>query len=234
MILLLTWIAAAEAAEHWWGVGPMLGTMGLPVEYPALMPALAQDADGDNLVAPVVFDLRAGAHGVYYLGNGSRLGARLHLAGNFATWGAQELSLEWDWILNKEGRFQAFAGLGLGFGHDVFGAESDSKHPDAYLEVSYFPVRAQAGVLWRDKTRAYEGNLFGTWHLAGEQKFSKSGEGEDEQTGTAVADPFDAGGEKSDAALYIAVGAEVTVYFGNFKNKSSKNDDDKKSKKKKK
>ena len=76
MMTLLAFVATASA-ENWWGVGPMIGTMGLPVEYPALMPPLAQDSDGDNLVAPVVFDLRVGAHGVYYLGNGSRLGARL-------------------------------------------------------------------------------------------------------------------------------------------------------------
>lgn len=226
MMLLLALVGTASA-ENWWGVGPMIGTMGLPVEYPALMPPLAQDGDGDNLVAPVLFDLRGGAHGVYYLGNGSRIGARLHLAGNFSTWGAQEGTIEWDWIITKERQFQVFAGLGAGFGHDRFGADAESKRPDAYLDVTYFPVRAQAGVLWRDRTRAYEGNLFATWHFAGEQKFSKTGEAKDEEKGTAVADPFATGGQKSDAALYLAVGAEITVHFGNFKNKSSKSKDDK-------
>lgn len=233
MMTLLAFVATASA-ENWWGVGPMIGTMGLPVEYPALMPPLAQDSDGDNLVAPVVFDLRVGAHGVYYLGNGSRLGARLHFGGNFATWGAQEATIEWDWIITKEKQFQVFAGLGAGFGHDRFGADAEAKRPDAYLDVTYFPVRAQAGVLWRDRTRAYEGNLFGTWHFAGEQKFSKTGEAEDEETGTAVADPFGGSAQKSDAALYLAVGAEITVHFGNFKNKSGKGKDEKSSKKSKK
>jgi hypothetical protein len=234
MMLFVACLSSAFAGQHWWGVGPMLGTMGVPVEYPALMPPLAQDTSGNNLVAPVTFDLRAGAHGVYYIGGGSRIGARLHLAGNFATWGAQEATIEWDWILTKEQRFQVFAGLGAGFGHDRFGAEADSKRPDAYLDVTYFPVRGQVGVLWRDRTRAYEGNLFGTWHFAGDQTFSKTGNAEDEEKGTAVADPFGGDTQKSDAALYLAVGAEVTVYFGNFKNKGGGKDDDQKSKKSKK
>ena len=169
MILLVALLNPAVAAEHWWGVGPMLGTMGLPVEYPAIMPPLAQGADGSNLVAPAIFDLRAGAHGVYYVGGGSRIGARLHLAGNLSTWGAQEATIEWDWILTKEEQLQVFAGVGAGFGHDRFGADSESARPDAYLDVTYFPIRAQIGLLWRDRTRAYEGNLFGTWHLAGLQ-----------------------------------------------------------------
>lgn len=238
MMLLLALVSSAHAG-HWWGVGPTIGTMGFPIEYPALMPALAQDNDGDNLVDPVLFDLRVGAHGVYYLGDGGRIGARLLYAGNFAAWSSQEVTVEYDWVLTKSDSFQVFGGGGLGFGHDNFGkADGDSGKgaTTASLDVTYFPLRAQIGILWRDRTRAYEANLFGTWHIAGDQSFKKSESAEPEH-GTAVSDPFADDATKSDAALYVAVGAEVTVYFGNFKSKSkskSKDDDDDDGKKKKK
>ncbi|GDX83100.1 hypothetical protein LBMAG42_49110 [Deltaproteobacteria bacterium] len=235
MMLLLAIVSSAHA-EHWWGVGPTIGTMGFPVEYPALMPALAQNNDGDNLVDPVLFDLRVGAHGVYYLGDGGRIGARLLYAGNFAAWASQEITVEYDWVLTKSDSFQVIGGGGLGFGHDNFGkgeGENGGGATEANLDVTYFPLRAQIGILWRDRTRAYEANLFGTWHIAGDQTFTNA-QGEKEK-GTAVSDLFADGGTKSDAALYVAVGAEVTVYFGNFKTKGkSKNDDDDGKKKKKK
>lgn len=235
-LLLLVSTAAAES-EHWWGIGPMIGTTGFPIEYPAFFPALVQNDAGENLVEPVTFDLRFGAHAVYYLGNGGRIGGRVHYDGNFATWSAQEITVEYEVVLTKVDKFQVMAGGGLGFGHDRFGALADSKNPNAYLDVTYFPLRAQIGGLWRDKTRAYEAQLFGTWHIAGEQKFSKTGETADEETGTAVADPLAIDDTKSDAALYVAIGAELTVYFGNFKNKGGNkndNDDDNDGKKKKK
>lgn len=230
MMTVLLLVSAAHA-DHWWGIGPSIGTMGFPVEYPAIMPALAQNANGNNLVDPVKFDLRIGGHAVYYVGGGGRVGARAYYGANFATWSSQELTVEYEWILHKQDNFQVLAGAGLGFGHDRFGAAEPSGDNNPYLDVTYFPLRGQVGVLWRDRTRAYEANLFGTWHIAGDQRFSKTGDVADEETGTAVSDPFGGDTTKSDTALYVAVGAEITVYFGNFRNKGG-GDDDKKGKKK--
>lgn len=231
--LLLSSAAALAEPQNWWGVGPMIGTTGFPVQYPAVMPPLAQDDDGNNFVEPVTFDLRVGARGVYYIGNGGRIGGRAFYAGNFATWGAQEITIEYEVVLTKADKFQLLGGGGVGFGHDRFGALPEAKNPDAYLDVTYFPLRAQIGGLFRNGSRAYELQIFGTWHIAGEQKFSKTGEAADEKTGTAISDPLAeiSGAEsvKSDAALYAAIGAEVTVYFGDFKSagKSSGNDNGK-------
>ena len=224
ILTLLSTMALAASDDHWWGVGPLIGTMAFPVEYPALMPPLAQDDDGNNLVSPVSGDLRVGGHAVYYLGGGARVGSRLWYGGNFSTWGAQEITLEYEAVLTKEDKFQILAGGGLGYGHDRFGALSDAKNPDAYLDVTYFPLRAQIGALLRDRTRAYELQIFATLHVAGEQKFSRTGDAADEETGTAVS-LFDTDA-KSDAALYGALGAEATVYFGNFKNKGGNKDKD--------
>lgn len=226
--LLLASAAALAEPQNWWGVGPTIGTTGFPIEYPAVMPELAQNNDGDNLVAPVTFDLRVGAHAVYYIGNGGRIGGRAFYAGNFATWGAQEITIEYDVVLTKVEKFQILAGGGLGFGHDRFGATAEANNPDAYLDVTYFPLRAQIGGLFRNGARAYELQIFGTWHIAGEQKFSLTGEAADEETGTAIADPFATDATtKSDTALYAAIGVEATVYFGDFKNASKSSDNDK-------
>lgn len=237
MSLLLA-IASLAHAGHWWGIGPTIGTTGFLIEYPVFFLAIATNGDGEPFVDPATFDLRVGGHGVYYLGNGGRFGARILLGGNFAAYGFQEATVEYEWVLTKVDNIQVLGGGGLGFGHDRFGASADAKNPDAYLDVTYFPLRAQVALLWRDRTRAYEANLFGTWHIAGDQRFSKTGEAEDEVTGTAIADPFGSDGTKSDAALYAAIGAEITVYFGDFRNrdkdKDKKDDDDGKKKKKKK
>ncbi len=226
-------LASVAHAAPWWGIGPSIGTTGFPIEYPVSFPDLVMNNDGEPLVEPVTAELRAGAHGVYYVG-GSRMGARVNFGGNFATWGSQEVTVEYEWVLTKMDNIQVLAGGGLGFGHERFGALPERNNPDAYLDVTYFPLRAQAAVLWRDRTRAYEADLFGTWHIAGEQVFSKTGEAADEVSGTAVADPFGGDDTKSDLALYAAIGAEVTVYFGDFKNKGGKDDDDDDKKKKKK
>lgn len=224
MISLLVCLATAQAG-HQGGIGPTIGTTGFPVEYPIFFPELALGAAGSPLVEPVTFDLDVGIHAVYYLGQGGRVGARFTIGGNFATFGEQEFTVEYDWILTRIERSQIFAGGGLGFGHDRFGADADATNPDAYLDVAYFPLRAQVGVLVRDRSRAYEANLFGTWHIAGEQVFSLSGKTEDETTGTAVADPFGTDSTKSDAALYVAIGGELTLYFGDFRNQGGDNGD---------
>lgn len=231
MTLLLALSGLAHAG-HWWGIGPTLGTTGFPIEYPVVFPGIATGANGAPRVEPVTFDLRAGAHGVYYVGTGGRVGARLQLGGNFATWGFQEATVEYEWILTRADNIQVLGGGGLGFGHENFGADPEAADPDAYLDVTYFPVRAQIGILWRDRTRAYEADLFGTWHLAGEQVFSATGNADDEVTGTAVSLDDTT---QSDAALYVALGAEITVYFGDFKNRGGddKNDNAGKGKKKK-
>ena len=224
MIMLLALVSPA-LADHWWGIGPTLGTTGFPLEYPAVMPALAQNSAGKNLVEPAGFDARIGGHGVYYIGNGNRIGLRAFYDGNFSTFSEGEVTVEYDWILTKDDNFQVFGGAGLGFGSDRFLNEADTRH----LDVTYFPLRAQLGVLWRDRTRAYEADLFGTWHIAGDQSFFDCGSGGncEAEHGTAVADPFGSDSTKSDAALYAAVGAEVTVYFGNFRNKGgNKGDND--------
>ncbi len=217
MMFLLACLGTASAG-HMWGIGPTIGTSGFPVEYPIFFPELALGADGNPLVEPVTFDLDVGAHAVYYLGQGGRVGARFTLGGNFTTFGEQEFTVEYEGLLARIEQSQIFAGGGIGFGHDRFGADADAANPDAYLDVAYFPLRAQIGVLVRDRTRAYEANLFGTWHIAGEQVFSLSGKTEDETKGTAVSDPFGGDGTKSDAALYLAIGGELTVYFGDFRN----------------
>lgn len=230
MTLLLALSGLAHAG-HWWGIGPTVGTTGFPIEYPVVFPAIATTGKGTPLVEPVTFDLRAGAHGVYYVGGAGRVGARLQLGGNFSTWGFQEATVEYEWLLTKADNIQVLGGGGFGFGHERFGADPEAASPDAYLDVTYFPIRAQVGILWRDRTRAYEADLFGTWHIAGEQLFSATGNADDEVTGTAVS--LD-DSTKSDAALYLAIGAEITVYFGDFKNRGGTGDDDGDKKKKKK
>lgn len=143
------------------GIGPTVGTMGVPLEYPIIMPPLAQDDDGNNLVAPVGPDLRVGLHGLLMDGNG-RLGARAHFASNFSTWGGLEATSEIDKALARYHGFYVFAGGGAGFGIEFFGAAADSVRPKATLEVRYIPLRGQVGVITGHGNLAIEANLFAT------------------------------------------------------------------------
>ncbi len=214
MFLLLFLAAPAQAVEfRWWGVGPTVGTMIFPVEYPIAFPVMIVDTGeigGDPLVAPVKGDLQVGIRGVVYTVKSLRLWAHPLIGGNFSTWGMQELTLGFDGLFIKDGELQFMGGVGVGVGHERFSATDDFPQ----FDVSYFPIRGELAGLWRDRTRAYELSIYGTWHIAGESRRfddaddAKGRDGSDFKTG-------------NDLGLYVGLGVEASVYFGNFRNKDS-------------
>lgn len=201
MLLPLLLASQAHAVEfRWWGIGPMLGTRVVPLQYP-IFPA-AVDGTGIDHAAG---NLEAGAQAVLYVGNIGRIGLRGQLDTNFGPWFGQEFTLEWDQLLVRDGELQLYLGGGVGLGHERFGDKaSDGDYP--YLDVRYFPLRLQIGVALRDHWRAYQLQLYGAWHIAGEQDIC------------TAADDCTQPDFTESIAFYGGVGLEATVFFGNFKN----------------
>lgn len=197
---------AAALDVKWWGVGPTLGTVAIPSQYPVGFPSNAKDGDGDPKVQKVNGDILFGVHGVLYPSGNGRIGARgLVGLGLGSPWSSGQLTIEYDHALIKEEGFQLLFGGGIGAGTERFGGTE--AHPDGYLVVNYFPIRAQITPLLRDKTRAYELDIFGEYHIVADQTYYK-------QAGANGETPEGLGGL---GAIYLKVGVEATVFFGDFK-----------------
>jgi hypothetical protein len=209
--LLAALVQPAAAIEvKWWGIGPTVGTIAVPTTYPVSLPRNAREDQkqfGDPLVEGTKGDIHFGAHGVLYPTGGSRIGGRALLGlGLGSPWTSYQFTLEYDGALIKDSGLQLLVGLGVGAGHERFGGTD--ANPDAFLVVNYFPVRAQIDGLLRDKTRAYEIGIFGEWHIAADQTYFASADAD----GVSGADVDGLPG-----ALYLKVGLEATVYFGDFR-----------------
>lgn len=206
-LLLLALSGSAHALDlRWWGVGPTIGTMALPTKYPTSLPYIAQGE-----VEKVRGDVEVGVEAVLYPGKTGRLFAHGTVGLGTAHWVNPELVVGWDAILLKDEELQVLWGAGLGAGSERFHSGVDND----FLRVNYFPLRTQVSVLLRDKVRAYEASIWGTFHIAGSQEFCTTAE---KSSCSSAKDADQAIG----GAVYFGVGAEATLYFGDFKSKGAK------------
>jgi hypothetical protein len=197
---------AAALDVKWWGIGPTVGTVAVPANYPFSFPANAKDENGDPLVQKVKGDIDFGVRGVLYPNANGRIGVRgLVGLGLGSPWSSGQLTIEYDHAMIKEDGFQLLIGAGIGAGTERFGGVDSA--PDGYLITNYFPIRAQLGALLRDRSRAYELAIFGAYHIAADQTYyaQKGADGYTASDAALVA-----------GALYGKVGIEATVYFGDF------------------
>lgn len=205
--LLLLLAGAAHALDlRWWGVGPTIGTMAVPTQYPSALPYIAQGE-----VEKVRGDVELGGEAVLYPGKSGRIFFHGTVGLGTAGWVAPELVLGWDAILFKDEELQVLWGAGLGAGTETFHSASDND----LLKVNYYPLRTQFSVLLRDKVRAYEVSIWGSYHIAGSQQYCTSREK------SSCASAKDAE-QVIGGAVYFGIGAEATLYFGDWKNKSQK------------
>lgn len=222
LLSLLTLLAApahAEQGPYMWGVGPNLGTMIYPGEFPAYYPKV-DIAEGETVAGladndrpefeQVRGDLIVGARGVMYLDKMSRFGARLNM-GLGEGYRALNFTAEYDFLPVDKNGLSSFVGAGAGFGNMRFEAEDVGE-----LKLATYIFRGQAGLLYRNKTQAYEANVFVQVDLPGGSRF------------TSIDDVEYETGFKS----YGMIGVEGTIYFGDFrpptegkKKKKKKGDD---------
>lgn len=204
---LLALLPSASALDlKWWGVGPSIGTMAIPTRYPASLPTVAQDE-----VDKVKGDVALAMEGVLYPSGSGRVFGRAGVGLGTSGWTSPELVVGWDQILFKDEEFQLLFGGGIGYGSETF---HDAQGED-FLRVSYFPLRAQMSALLRDKPRAYEIDIYGTYHIVGEQLYCTS---RDQLAADGCVTGAEGGGLIA-GAVYLGIGAEATLYFGDFRSK---------------
>ena len=208
IVLLVSLLSTAQALDlRWWGVGPTIGTVAIPGKYPIALPTVAQD-----LVDKVKGDVEIGVQGVLYPSGFGRIFLHGSLGFGTAGYGQQEFTLGWDQAIVKDEEFQLLLGAGIGAGHERF---KDKGQTD-YLNVNYFPIRGQITALLRDRVRAYQVDIYGLYHIVGGQEYCLS---DAESSCTSGAD----GGGLIAGAVYAGLGAEATVFFGDFRSRGKGN-----------
>jgi hypothetical protein len=219
LLALLALVSPASALElRFWGVGPSLGTMAIPTNYPIGFPANAKSDDTEKypdglMVSKVKGDGAISARGVVYPSAAGRVNARVDF-GFGKGFGRQEFTVGYDVVAFRDEELQLLFGGGLGAGGETFREINDGP---GHLRTSYFPVRANvAGLLRLPPKTAIEVGIYGTFHIVGEQAWFDSPEDTDPELGSEAAKSVFGGGGVA-GAVYAALGAEATVYFGDWK-----------------
>ena len=209
-----------------WGVGPTIGTIAYPGQYPNRWPKLSEydaavlsDDVGDNRrltsLDAVGGDAQVGARGVIYFNSSWRGAVRTHLFALGQNFNNLDVTFEVDKIIFKESKFGAYAGAGLGFGSMKFGAEDS----DAELKLNTYLLRGQVGGIYRLKKAAIEAGFFLQPVFPGLQTYTAADGTEAQIAGLLSL------GEAGGGGGYWNFGLEATVYFGDFippKKKKSK------------
>lgn len=194
-MLLLTLLAAplALADPYMWGVGPALSTVVYPVSFPGSLPTATPAGftfEGARL------DVAVAARGLLYLDADSRLGGRVGFGGG-GGWGVRWIGADYERILTSDGRFHFLAGLGTGLGASTFTDETEDQ-----LRATWALARLNLGAIYRNRTQAYELDLFAQYQLPLEHRYLPADGAEETLAGRG--------------SRYGAVGLELSLYFGDF------------------
>jgi hypothetical protein len=198
-------VALAGNSTYMYGLGPRVGTVVIPGGYPANFPSFdvpgAHGEDDklkvgeDTTIEKVRGDIVLGLEGLYWADATNRLGAD----GGFgfgAGYRDAHLVLKYDRMTNLDA-IDLFVGGGLGVGVASWTGEEDEK-----LRVPYYPIRGEAGALFRQGGFAIQGLVFLHLNIPGRQTLTLDDDTE-----------YESG---FGWAFYPQVGAELSVLFGDF------------------
>jgi hypothetical protein len=237
LLALLSLAEPAAALElRYWGLGGAIGTMAIPTNYPIGLPANAETEPTDQLpdglrVAKVKGDVGLAARGVVYPSNAGRVNARIDFGFGTNGFNRQEVTVGYDVVAFRDEELHLLFGGGLGAGTEMFPSLEAYEGGTGFLRANYFPLRANvAGVLRLPPSAAVELGLYGTFHIVGEQLWYDERGDSTPESGSDAAKDFLGGGVAGGA--YAAIGAEATVYFGDWKPGGNARGDSGRSKKK--
>ena len=184
----------AQALDpYMWGVGPRIGTMVIPGQYPGAFPnEIARD--DDSQLERVRTDFFFGVDSLYYATAHSRVGAFAGIGLGKQFFDAQ-LQFEYNYVISASAIDFLFGG-GLGFGSQRFGGGGEEQ-----LVVPYYPLRAEASGLLRDNSRGYQLTVFGQWNIPSNHFYTDF-------------NGFDV--EGVGGGFYATLGIEIAVFFGDF------------------
>lgn len=210
MIALLALLSStpAHALElRFWGVGPTMGTMLFPGAYPLAAPSNVDTADGGLKIEKVRGDVEIGVRGILYPGPKGRLSARFDHGFGTNGFSRNEFVVGYDKVAWRDEELQVLVGGGAGVGGETFPQKDDG---DGYLDVSYYPLRAEASALLRLGDQAVEVGAHADFHLVSQQPWYRNSDDEDPLPGSAGSSIGLSG------AAYLGVAVEATYYFGDF------------------
>jgi hypothetical protein len=195
---LLASTPAFALDPYMWGVGPKLGTNMIPGRFPATFNTTLKN---DGFIEPVGFDILVGADAYYYTSSRFRMG--LTASGDFGGhyWDLDMMAKAH--VIVPSGDVDLLLGGALGAGYLQFGGTNAEDQPVRYA-VPYYPVRAEAGVLIHDTSRAYGLTIFAEYKLPSSQRY-------------VIGDnPAQTGSDLSGFGFWGTLGLEVSVLFGDF------------------
>lgn len=217
----------AEAAPHMWGAGGHVSTMVIPGRYPITFPNKVDnynfideeepgggdpnsdepkrdlDANGDPLfhgLERVKNDVSFGGDFVYYIDKDNRIGALAQM-GVGRRYFDMNIMARYDRVYANASEFELLVGGALGVGSMRFRGSGPEK-----LAVSYFPIRANLGGLYRTDTMAFQLSLFAQSSIPSNQTYTKFDGTVVESVGTAFS-----------LFSYLSSGLEFTFMYGDFK-----------------
>jgi hypothetical protein len=207
--------ADAKSSHYMFGIGPRVGTIVIPGGYPASFPSFDElNQNGqetgekikigeDTTIEKVRGDMILGVEGLYWADATNRLAATAGL-GLGSGYNDAHIILKYD-KMNAMDALDAFVGGGVGVGVANFRGDSDE-----HLRVPYYPIRGEAGAIFRQKTYAIQALIFINLNLPGRQTLTLEQEAND---GTLYEAEYESGFGWS---FYPQLGAEVQLLFGDF------------------
>ncbi len=189
----------ARAATGMWGVGPRIGSFVIPGRFPGAWPGRVAD---DDALEKVGGDVILGAEGDYWANPTNRFGALagLDLGADYLN---AHLLLKYDRIVPFED-LDGFVGGGAGVSTHRWSSDTE-----ASLKVPAYPLRGEAGVLLRRGSTAWQVLIHAQYDIPGASTYVDA-EGEEEDVGWG---------------LYLQMGAELSVLFGDFTPPRRRDDD---------
>ena len=173
------------------GYGPSVNTMLYPFAYPADSP-VGNNTVGQGLTK-VGRDLGIGGQYTVWLNQNYRGTARANMQLGFgeSSFRAFDWSVEADQILFRENGINGYVGLGLGTGSLTLGEDPTT------LRAQQVFARGQAGVLLREKRKAYDFSLYA-------------------KMGLTPVETLNDATVQSGLVYYPIVGFQASVLFGDF------------------
>jgi hypothetical protein len=150
---------------YMWGVGGRIGSMLFPGQYPVAFPKT--DAGNELGVEKVAGDITFGAEGFYWASQNMRLGLLAGL-GTGSGYGDKHAMLSYHQVTNLPG-LDYYIGGAAGIGKQSFTSDDDGS--EEKLSVPYYPLRAEAGLLFRQKVWAVEALAFGQYNIPSKHSY---------------------------------------------------------------
>lgn len=187
-----------------WGVSAQ--SILIPLEYPQSFPKIK--SGGTPNFEQVAQDLGLGVKGTMFLNRKYRASFNpyYHMGFNESNYRALGVNLEVDQIAMRERNVWGYYGLGGGTSNIRF-----SNANEATLTATQLYVKGQAGVLYFNRTTAYELSLYGTFGTTGRERITANNV-------TYENNGLLSGNDQLKGSLYYpTIGLQGTIYRGDFR-----------------